>query len=110
MADRECADATADGLSSQARYWIDDRYMITLVQVQAFRATGDWQYIDRAAREMSAYLDKLQQPNGLFYHAPDAPFFCGRGNGWVAAGIAELLSSFLINHPPRVRMMADSYK
>src|SRR5687768_18006731 len=29
-------------------------------------------YIDRAAITMAAYLDKLQQPNGLFYHAPDS--------------------------------------
>ncbi|HEV2696520.1 MAG TPA: glycoside hydrolase family 88 protein, partial [Terriglobales bacterium] len=106
MADREWADPTPDGLSSQTRYWIDDMYMITLVQVQAYRATGDRKYIDRAALEMSAYLDKLQRPNDLFYHAPDAPFFWGRGNGWVAAGMAELLSSLPSNHPRRARIMA----
>ena len=33
---------------------------------------------------------KLQQPNGLFHHAPDVPFYWGRGNGWVAVGMAEL--------------------
>jgi unsaturated rhamnogalacturonyl hydrolase len=48
---------------------------------------------------MSAYLDKLQQTNGLFYHAPDAPFYWSRGNGWVAAGMAELLRSLPENHP-----------
>ena len=58
-----------------------------------YRATGDAMYLDRAALEMVAYLDKLQQPNGLFYHAPDVPFYWGRGNGWVAAGMAELLRS-----------------
>jgi unsaturated rhamnogalacturonyl hydrolase len=56
--------------------------------------------------EMSAYLDKLQQPNGLFYHAPDAPFFWGRGNGWVAAGMTELLLSLPANHPRRERILA----
>jgi unsaturated rhamnogalacturonyl hydrolase len=55
---------------------------------------------------MAAYLDKLQQPNGLFYHAPDAPFFWGRGNGWVAAGMAELLRSLPKGHPKRARIMA----
>ena len=35
-----------------------------------------------AARQLAAYLDKLQQPNGLFFHGPDFHYFWGRGNGW----------------------------
>jgi unsaturated rhamnogalacturonyl hydrolase len=58
---------------------------------------------------MAAYLDQLQQTNGLFYHAPDVPFFWGRGNGWVAAGMAELLRSLPANHPQRARIM-DAYR
>jgi unsaturated rhamnogalacturonyl hydrolase len=110
IADKQWQDPTSDGLSNQSRFWIDDMYMITTVQVQAYRATGDSKYIDRAAREMTAYLDKLQQPNGLFYHAPDVPFFWGRGNGWVAAGMAELLRSLPANHPQRARIMAGYQK
>lgn len=109
MADKQWADPTPDGLSNQTRFWIDDTYMITLVEVQAYRATADAKYLDRAALEMSAYLDKLQQPNGLFYHALDAPFFWGRGDGWVAAGMAELLRSLPKNHPRRARILA-AYK
>jgi unsaturated rhamnogalacturonyl hydrolase len=109
MADKQWADPTPDGLTSQTRFWIDDMYMITLVEVQAYRATGDSKYLDRAALEMSAYLDKLQQPNGLFYHAPDVPFFWGRGNGWVAAGMAELLRSLPKNHPRRAHIL-DGYR
>ena len=41
-------------------------FMITAVQVQAFRATGQAKYLDRAAFDMSVYLEKLQRPNGLF--------------------------------------------
>ena len=83
-----------DGLTGETRFWIDDMYMITLLQVQAYRATGDRKYLDHAALEMAAYLvDIFQQPNGLFFHAPDVPFFWGRGNGWVAAGMTELLIS-----------------
>jgi unsaturated rhamnogalacturonyl hydrolase len=100
----------ASGLSWHTRFWIDDMFMITVLQVEAQRATGDAKYIDRAATEMSAYLDKLQQPNGLFYHAPDAPFFLGRGNGWVAAGMSELLLSLPENHPNRARIMAGYRK
>ena len=105
FADKQWADPAPDGLTRQTRYWIDDMYMITLVQVQAYRATGGQKYLDRAALEMSAYLDKLQQPSGLFYHAPDAPFFWGRGNGWVAAGMTELLLSLPQSHPSRGRIL-----
>jgi unsaturated rhamnogalacturonyl hydrolase len=100
----------ASGLSWHTRFWIDDMFMITLLQVEAARATGDAKYTDRAATEMAAYLDKLQQPNGLFYHAPDAPFFWGRGNGWVAAGMSELLLSLPENHPQREHIMAGYRK
>jgi unsaturated rhamnogalacturonyl hydrolase len=97
------------GLSWHTRFWIDDMYMITILQTQAYRATGDRRYLDRAALEAVAYLDKLQQPNGLFHHATDVPFFWGRGDGWFAAGMAELLSTLPENHPHRARIMA-SYK
>jgi unsaturated rhamnogalacturonyl hydrolase len=97
------------GLTWQTRLWIDDMYMITMVQSQAYRATGDRKYIDRAAKEMAMYLDSLQKPNGLFYHAPDAPFFWGRGNGWMAAGMTELLRALPADNPNYKRIM-DAYK
>jgi rhamnogalacturonyl hydrolase YesR len=97
------------GLSWQTRFWIDDMFMISALQVQAYRATGDATYINRAAKEMVVYLDKLQQPNGLFYHAPDVPFFWGRGNGWMAAGMCELLRSLPENNAYRARIM-QSYR
>lgn len=98
------------GLSPQTRFWIDDMFMITALQTQAFRATGDTNYLNRAALEMAAYLDELQQANGLFYHAPDVPFFWGRGNGWMAAGMSELLRSLPIGHPQYPRIMAGYKK
>jgi unsaturated rhamnogalacturonyl hydrolase len=97
------------GMSWQTRMWIDDMFMITAVQAQAYRATGDEKYIDRAAKEMVLYLDSLQKPNGLFYHAPDVPFFWGRGDGWMAAGMSELLRSLPKNNPDRPRIM-QGYK
>ena len=95
-------------LSWQTRYWIDDMYMITMAQTQAYRATGERKYIDRAAHEMHVYLDTIQRPNGLFYHSPDAPFFWGRGNGWMAAGMSELLSSLPKDNKDRAAIM-NSY-
>jgi unsaturated rhamnogalacturonyl hydrolase len=93
------------GLSWQTRMWIDDMYMITNIQAQAYRATGDRKYIDRAAHEMAVYLDSIQRPNGLFYHAPDVPFFWGRGNGWMAAGMTELLSSLPRDNADRPKIL-----
>lgn len=100
--------AVAEGLSWHTRYWIDDMFMITLLQAQAYRATGDRLFIDRAAREMVSYLDRMQQPGGLFHHAPDVPFYWARGNGWFAAGMTELLLALPKDHPSHPRIL-DGY-
>ena len=97
------------GMTWQTRMWIDDMFMITMAQAQAYRATGDRKYIDRAAKEMVLYLDTLQKSNGLFYHAPDVPIFWGRGDGWMAAGMSELLRSLPNDNPDRPRIM-QGYK
>lgn len=102
--------ANADkGYSWQTRVWIDDMFMITTIQSQAYKATGDSKYIDRAAEEMVMYLDSIQRPNGLFHHSPEGPFFWARGNGWMAAGMAELLSVLPENNPNYARIM-KAYK
>lgn len=97
------------GYSWQTRLWIDDMFMITAVQAQAYLVTGDKKYMDRAVNEMVLYLDNIQRPNGLFYHAPDAPFFWGRGNGWMAVGMAEMLRMMPKDNPNRGRI-EDAYK
>ncbi|MDR2080148.1 MAG: glycoside hydrolase family 88 protein [Treponema sp.] len=104
------------GYSWQTRLWMDDMYMITIVQSHAYKVSGDRKYIDRTAREMVLYLDRLQRPDGLFCHAPDAPFLWGRANGWMAAGMAELLKILPQDNPdfPRImqgyRLMMESLR
>jgi unsaturated rhamnogalacturonyl hydrolase len=105
FADRQWETTTPDGITTEARYWIDDMYRITAVEVQACRATGEAKYLDRAALAMVAYLDKLQQANGLFFHALDARYYWGRGNGGMAAGTAELLRALPRDHPRRTRIL-----
>jgi rhamnogalacturonyl hydrolase YesR len=105
LADAQWDKTTPDGITVEARYWIDDMYMLPAVQVQAFRATGDKKYLDRAALTMASYLDRLQQTNGLFFHGTNAPFYWSRGNGWMAAGSAELLRSLPKGHPHYARIM-----
>jgi rhamnogalacturonyl hydrolase YesR len=104
-ADRQWENPRPDGLSAETRFWIDDMYMLTLLQLESYRATSERKYLDRDALEMAAYLDKLQQANGLFFHAPDVPFYWGRGDGWVAAGMAEMLRDLPQDHPQRKRIM-----
>ena len=96
---------TNSGYSWQTRLWIDDMYMIIMLQVQAYRATQKKHYLNRAAKEMVFYLEELQKPNGLFFHASDVPFFWGRGNGWMAAGMTEILLSLPKKHPEYHQIM-----
>jgi rhamnogalacturonyl hydrolase YesR len=110
LADKQWTNPTPDGITGEARYWIDDMYMIPAVQVQAFRATGDTNYLGRAALTMTAYLERLQQTNGLFFHGTNSPFYWGRGNGWMAAGMAELLRTLPADHPRRARILEGCHK
>lgn len=98
------------GYSWQTRFWLDDMFMITAIQAQAYRVTNERKYIDRAAREMVLYLDSIQQPSGLFYHAPTARFCWGRGNGWMAVGMAELLRILSEDNPDRKAIMQGYLK
>ncbi len=106
LADDQWLNPRADGLCAETRWWVDDCFMIGSLQIQAYRATHDAKYADHVATELAAYLDKLQQPNGLFYHADVSPHFWGRGNGWFAAALAEVLSSLPPDHPKYARLMA----
>jgi unsaturated rhamnogalacturonyl hydrolase len=110
LADIQWENPLPNGLSNQTRYWIDDVWMIGSLQVQAYRATGNTVYLDRAALEIESYLRELQQPNGLFYHGEGAPFFWGRGNGWAAAGLAELLSELSKSDPHYSSILAGYVK
>jgi len=109
MADSQWENPQPDDLSNQTRYWIDDMYMIGILQIEAFKATNKQVYLERAAMELDAYLQKLQQPNGLFYHGPNAPFCWGRGNGWVAVALAELIA-VLPSTNPHYKSILSGYK
>jgi len=99
-----------DGYSDQTRLWIDDAYMMTVLQSQAYRLTKDPKYIVRAAKEMCLYLDKLQLADGLFNHAPEAPHKWGRGNGWMAAGMPMVLKHLPETSPYRAKILAGYRK
>ena len=108
-ADDQWIDPLTNGLARESRWWVDDAFMIGALQIQAYRTTGDPKYADHAADTLAAYLDELQQPNGLFFHADVSHHFWGRGNGWFAVALAEVLSSLPPDHPKYARLM-DGYK
>jgi rhamnogalacturonyl hydrolase YesR len=99
-----------DTLSTFSRFWIDDMYMIGSLQTNAFRNNPDSvRYLNNAARTLSRYIDSNQTPNGLFWHStgnPVAHYFWGRGNGWSAASMAELLQALPTTHPLHAKIMA----
>jgi rhamnogalacturonyl hydrolase YesR len=88
LADGQWRETDETGLTRQARFWIDDIWMIGALQSVSWSHTREPRFVDRAALMANAYLARLQQPSGLFHHGPEAPFAWGRGNGWVAAGLA----------------------
>jgi len=90
-ADAQWSSPNSDGITKDARYWADDMFMITGLQVYAYRATKDLKYLTRAALTMKAYLTALQQADGNFWHTKQSKAYWGRANGWIAAGMAELL-------------------
>lgn len=78
---------------------IDDVYMTGSLLVQAYRATNDKKYLDFCADYSVRYINALQQSNGLYQHgANGSPQPWGRGNGWAAAGNAELLQVLPKDH------------
>jgi len=97
------------GYSWQTRIWLDDMFMITAIQGQAYRVTKNNAFINRIAKEMVLYLDSIQTPNGLFYHSPTAPFYWSRGNGWLAVGMTEVLRVLPENNQYRPTILA-AYK
>lgn len=98
LADDEYKDPRPDGLTDLTRFWVDDMYMVGNLQVQAYKNTGNKEYLDRAALQLYTYMDSLQKPNGLFFHRHDAPHYWGRGNGWAAAAMAEVLPELPEDH------------
>jgi unsaturated rhamnogalacturonyl hydrolase len=93
------ADHQQANIDTQKRFAIDDMFMITGLQVQAFRASGEEAYLDFAGSVLVEYLSALQQPDGLFFHHQDFEHRWARGNGWFAAGMAELLRELPESNP-----------
>ncbi len=107
LADEEFEDPLEDGLTRYTRFWLDDMYMVGSLQAQAFKALHEPKYADRGVNHLLAYVENLQQPNGLLRHTLlESPHFWARGNGWAAAGMTEVLLALPDDHPKREQLLA----
>ena len=91
--------------------WCDALYMGPPTLARLFTATGDKKYLDFMDSEFKATVDHLWDPQErLFFR--DASFFTlkskngkkvfwSRGNGWVYAGLAQVLDQLPPDHPTR---------
>ena len=91
------AEETAPGMPRYASGWSDDLFLGTIAAVRA----GDPEGLAAAVRLVTTTAARLQQPGGLFHHDAGAPTAWGRGNGFGALGLAELLTVLPPDHPDR---------
>jgi unsaturated rhamnogalacturonyl hydrolase len=97
------AGRTADGTLTHvgATVWDDTLMGITPFLVKMWQVTGEERYLDEAVAQVQKHAAHLQDPlTGLFRHAWEepgnrfpGPHFWARGNGWVLAAQAQLLSA-----------------
>ncbi|MBO4428254.1 MAG: glycoside hydrolase family 88 protein [Bacteroidales bacterium] len=110
--------------------WDDTIYMLDLLLIGCYWSSGDIAYVQEFADQMIAHAEHLQDPKtGLWYHGwsesgeayddkccqkgwngnPEhrSSEFWGRGNGWVAMALADLLEVLPKDDPryPKVESM-----
>ncbi len=88
---------TAPGVPRHGLGWSDDFFLGTIAAVRAVDPDG----LAAAVRLVTTYAARLQQPDGLFHHDAGAPTAWGRGNGFGALGLSELLTVLPADHPDR---------
>jgi hypothetical protein len=106
--DEGVAAAAKEKAPSEPEYgqgWTDDMFMAGSVLARSGVRPGRSADTDAAARLLSAYAARLQQPSGLFNHAVNGPAAWGRGNGFAALGLAETLMRMSDAHPARTSLL-----
>lgn len=106
---------------SRIELWDDTVYMLAIYLIEMYRATGDGRYLEDCIREVIGHAGKLRdEETGLWWHGWSATNYCyvddcceylwnsnnlqrntefwGRGNGWIAMSLADLLSIMPEDH------------
>src|SRR4029077_3334712 len=87
--------------------WTDDMFMTAAILGRSGKMAGRGRDLDRAANLLISYAERLQRDDGIFTHFTDGqrPTW-GRGNGFAALGLAEVLTSLPETHPARAKVLA----
>jgi hypothetical protein len=99
---RLAAATKESGIAEYGQGWTDDMFMASAI----LSRMGEH---DAAARLLTSYAGRLQRADGVFVHATDGPHAWGRGNGFAALGLIELLTVLPANHPARAKLL-DVYR
>jgi rhamnogalacturonyl hydrolase YesR len=93
------------GVAQYGSGWTDDMFMSGVVLARTGRLAGHESDLDTAARLLTAYASRLQRPDGIFNHAIEGPIAWGRGNGFAAMGLTEVLTAMAAAHPQRTKLL-----
>ena len=93
--------------------WCDSLFMAPPTWLRLYEATGDRRYLDYANEHWWKTYDHLFDKGENLYFRDSTYFtkkeangkkiFWSRGNGWVVAGLAEMLQVLPADHPDRPR-------
>ncbi len=104
-----------NGVWPPGTIWADDLYMGCPFLVRWAKYTGDGKYLTDAAQQVLNMAGRLQDTDGVWFHAysepkhEHSPFKWGRANGWIMVASVEILSALPENHPLRARLL-DVYR
>ncbi len=95
-----------NGIGQYGQGWTDDMFMTASILARTGKMAGRAADLDRSADLLISYAGRLQREDGIFSHFTDgqrAPW--GRGNGFAALGLTELLTSLPPSHASRNAVM-----
>ncbi len=86
----------------------EDLFLVGTILGRAYRITNDTAYIEIAIN-MLLHCE-TQQNNGLYWHSRSTPYYWGRGNGFAALGLSEVLTYMPENNSHRDSIIAMHVK
>ncbi len=110
----------ADDPAKPVWWWCDALFMAPPVLVRLYAITHDAKYLDTMDREWAITREKLYDPKQRLYfrdarfldtkaqhEANGQPVFWSRGNGWVVAGLVQILDTLPKDDPHRAPYAAQ---